>query len=1284
MDNSENNQDIFPKEEKITSSGSGIANVGAGQRGSRGVRGTQTGNTPKEEKITSSGSGIANVSAGQRGSRGIGGAKVPDSSSEGKITSSGSGIAPIAIARGSKGAKLQNDPIIPDSELRSEYELNGKVYKTVKLISASTAEARVILVERKGEKFALKLYYSHIAHSPNQEVLEIIKKQAKVNQEFIIRLFDYGVWRNPDDADDESDFELMQYCEGGALVPGSLHGDEEALVKVTTMMMKSAYYCSKIGILHRDIKPANYLWVDKAHTKLVLADFGFAIPCAEGETVSVENHRTKMYTAPEFYLHAPEFPAEISASSDVYSVGLSMLTMWSGEEVLMGTTESKLIQIKTNERLKYPEDLHPRVRQLMKGLTKANIEERWDFNKLISWSKGELEEELKAEEGNRTSVGNLEIVFDSRNNVVAHNCEELAHLMIRYQDLAIRYLYEGKIEEWLNKAKMYDLSLLIKDIVEKVYPKKTQHQAALWSVIYLLDPDTPYYFPTTDFSKPENTWLSAIDAEDIAVVLYNKILHERDEKFRESFFKELTTNHSRLELFLERKEQLPLVKKARKIFRDCWNRLLAEEDALFLILYSLKRDLPYPINQEYVDNIEDIPAIVARDGYADSLIAVDGFVEWLLDRNPALAVKAKKIIEKRKFDGPAVVYGLFPEMGYDFKINPGDPERLFTVEELGKYLNGILFKKLYSESGKEYPIDDYFWTTYNLRDNEKIELYLESKGVYEKFIPFIRSCVNWKNINKDKYGPSNNYYALFKIIKGLGFNPYYEFKDGTRVKTLKELDAVPLDMKREALDNGLLAEWIATFFQEDPTRNMNGKFEYEKYMTGFLNCIEEIDPSYPPLKRYNAAIRKINAAVIRAKASDKKQNIIKYGLVPIALLMFLAVILVTILYGIPDYNPIDGRYWGISIVISVVVALTLLVKDGNLVGGILWGALIGFGGTLGLSYLFDFVAPWFTWVYAGIVLVVGVICCIMMKSVFETTRIKSNEPNPKDPSFQFKELEALHYAYVEKSDKFDSTIEKYADKYVKNSGNDIGEKLGRVFGSMGAAILLGVLAYFLIPSLSGDKCIGYRSMNPGPRLLGLYSGLIGEDTEATLTLDSIAALNVDSAVFKAGKKTMPLSGTIVRKKSDVYTLNLQPMEGSDTLSKWYGSYKLDINIGKKICSGVFTPALPNKDGEIVPLKIEFKTGESEVVAAPVTKEETSTSSKKKSSKKENKKSMESGVKSEKNGGETTVKEEVEVVEEVFSEPTPIKEEKVEEKKEEPKSEPPTRQPAKYRPPVKYK
>jgi serine/threonine-protein kinase len=165
---------------------------------------------------------------------------------------------------------------------------------------------------------------------------------AALSHPNIVSLTDYGVFRG-------RAFLVMELLEGRTL--RQVLDEEGALrvpraLEVTRQVLHALAYAHGRGIVHRDLKPANIslqaLPVRGEHVKIL--DFGLVklLPggyLGEGEKLSRAGFAfgTPAYMSPE---HA--FGGEVDGRSDLYSVGILLFELLTGDKPFDGTIEEVL------------------------------------------------------------------------------------------------------------------------------------------------------------------------------------------------------------------------------------------------------------------------------------------------------------------------------------------------------------------------------------------------------------------------------------------------------------------------------------------------------------------------------------------------------------------------------------------------------------------------------------------------------------------------------------------------------------------------------------------------------------------------------------------------------------------------------------------------------------------------------------------------------------------------------------------------------------------------------
>ncbi|MHC4822333.1 MAG: serine/threonine-protein kinase, partial [Planctomycetota bacterium] len=170
-----------------------------------------------------------------------------------------------------------------------------------------------------------------------------IKTTANLQHPHILPLFDSG----------EADsflYYVMPYIEGETLRAKldreTQFGIDEA-VKIATEVADALDYAHRQGVIHRDIKPENILLHDG---RPMVADFGIAL--AVSAAAGGRMTETGLSLGTPHYMSPEQATAEkeITARSDVYSLGSVLYEMLGGEPPHMGNSAQQIImKIVTDE-----------------------------------------------------------------------------------------------------------------------------------------------------------------------------------------------------------------------------------------------------------------------------------------------------------------------------------------------------------------------------------------------------------------------------------------------------------------------------------------------------------------------------------------------------------------------------------------------------------------------------------------------------------------------------------------------------------------------------------------------------------------------------------------------------------------------------------------------------------------------------------------------------------------------------------------------------------------------
>lgn len=932
-------------------------------------------------------------------------------------------LRPTSINDATLRAEQQKEIEAITRQHDEEYQVNGLTYSVIRPISDGTGEAQIFLVENKGKQYVLKLYYVGIEPPPNHQILEIIRHTPCSG--LLVDIIDHGQWDNPRVPGELRHYEIMAYCKGGSLDKISLKGDEDRLCEIAKQAAAAIDFCHKHGFIHRDIKPGNFFFTDETQKQVLLGDFGISVRCNQNGVARTDQARTRIYAAPEMYYTVPgENMVEIDTKSDFYSLGMVLLCLWMGEKEFK-EREFELMKRKRTGDLPFPKDLSDRTLALIKALTAPQPEKRCGFIEIVRWARGEdVFSNFVGEENKRS----FNIIFNAGKDQIAHSPEELADFMRQDQNLAIKYLYTGKLTGWLTDNQRPELATELEDIVEKRHPK--DQTAGLYAACYALNVDMPYY----DIKgQPRTT------AEEIAQSLA--------ENFK-SYQSALADANDPLYLFFNAHDLKRLTDNSLPLFNEKGRR----REALWRIIYELDPSRPYELIDEKGDlgqctSPEDILHYAAghtlsAESWSD--LAEESFLIWLAARDKGLAAKIRTQLRDMDAENPAITYGvlynLSPKVSFTLQMDETAPDYYFTHTQIAQLINEqlMIFKDTQKhEEGHEYA--DYILGMLTELKGSRLYYYLKSKGVYEDKIEWMEYCfeLNSKD-NQRKAGPYNWIVATFKMIKGLGVTPYYYFKESDKsITELAHLKSVSSKEVKEELENGYLKDWFTIFFQENPDKDLSAKFTYEKETVKYLEFIEKIDSKDTDVSNFRIGTGIVNKNLRKVRTLCQTLTLMRILLGLLCFIPILGCAGALAVYGLPfTENPLPVYSVGALVTMGIIFAVLIyLTSDySSIIGSAISGAILGALIYYTVYFVLKLIMPQAHYVLAGLLVLLAY---YLMKSCYINLPVdRKAHIHLLKPTFEEMGLEPLHFAFkASVGEHFNSSIAnesmEYAD-YLKD------------------------------------------------------------------------------------------------------------------------------------------------------------------------------------------------------------------------------------------------------------
>lgn len=815
----------------------------------------------------------------------------------------------------------------------SFYILGSVSYRTVRLISSESGQAKIFEIEANGKHFALKLY-RHGIH-PDHTILD--KLMQLRGSGLLVDVYAHGIWHD-DVQNADFDYEVMQLCTGGSLAHMQLYGNEDELKEIALRMTAAVDFLHRNGVVHRDVKPANFLFTDSSRKHFVLTDWGFARMLDKNGRAVADDGRTKLYTAPELYINIPGQPTYVDPKADFFSMGMSLLALWKGEGLLIAD-EDKLVRQKLDEELPYPsrKEMSEHMLSLIKALTRNNPDKRAGFDEVKRWAKGEV---IFKDSADHNSLKDYRIVFSGEKNLIAHNNAELARIMWQNRELAKKYLYADRIAEWLEDVDRPEVAMQMRDITEMRHP--ADRDTGLYAACMELDPSMPF---TGIKGNPIRS------QKELAAELYTHCT---------SYGNALGTTDHALWVFCNAVGLGADVKKYQRKSHPLKATYIRE------LAFLLDPSLPYPV-PVVKDGKKSFVPVNTLDEYRKAFYSSEiwdngyqndpDFIAWARHCDAALVGHGLKLMDEAKniedvFTNTLMHFCLLPDIGFDGQ--PLATSDMANPEKIARVLAAEICKK--AEGKKFWDIID--WKKF---DGSKIHAYLYVRGGFDTQCDWVTYCMDTKSTDAQKRtGPYNPAIAELKILAGWNGGSIPVTIEGITFNTPDDVANADLSGFSDR-EQTFLANWLALKFQENPQADYSAK-SYTKRTLEYYQFIRKHLPQCDYMTKSGTPNLEVSM-ILNRKAWHKLRTLTAlstvFCLIPMlcvfSVLGYLAMTSAsgTIVLATKSFG------YGLSIFFGIIGALVCV--DGGIIGMAIGGILC-----FGLTWaLFKGLSPAMPWIILG-------------------------------------------------------------------------------------------------------------------------------------------------------------------------------------------------------------------------------------------------------------------------------------------------------------------------------
>lgn len=587
------------------------------------------------------------------------------------------------------------------------------------------------------------------------------------------------------------------------------------------------------------------------------------------------------------------------------------------------------------------------------------------------------------------------------------------------------------------------------------------------------------------------------------------------------------------------------------------------EAAVYAFTHSADPNIALPLKTDdgwlKADSVDQMLDILQNVGELSpdnaSILESPGFTVWLEGKDSKLARKVHELKEKSNDNkeslfyhsnsGYRIAYELNPEMDLRFNRDKEDPDRIFDIRQIGRWLNVRLSDMRLGKEDK-----DAFISLFCNMDDNALGHYMRARG--ENFMTFLswnRYCMDVNNEeNSKKPGPYDVVIGAYRSVAGfMGESPLFPLGDRliSSPSMLSEFPenvvAAAIDGRHRTMPGGTgkpvpwLDAWLTVFYQENPQLKMSEDNAYVNETAEYTELIAHYAPQNYYAGRYMELIDDFDQLKSRMEENDRKFDKRRKFFIILCGVLTLIMVLGSLILGLPASNPFKDHILELLI---ICVAGTVVYR------AILWGIM-------------DTLSSIWTYIFGAAVGAVMYGCYEVSAKTFGLTGLgylalvtayfvyHLYDRSNADASLRFaglnnfknRNLEALYFAYKDTNRTLDNDFTKYAENQLNWDKSSLESLMTDGWRWVAQLVTFLVVWFFITPQISGNlSWAGTQSSNSsdaGIWAVGRWEGVLDSGKDVIVCeIDSVCNGREIYGTMKVGSHKPAKAKGIVKSKND--------------------------------------------------------------------------------------------------------------------------------------------------------